>query len=270
MLGIFEVSKEEAINLSSTNTKLMSELTVSLFVPCFIDQFYPSVAFNTIKVLERAGVSVEYNPEQTCCGQPAYNSGNWEEARKLGIKFISDFGDGNIVVAPGASCIGYFKNQFRQLFKGDDESLLRAEMLAPKMYELTDFLVNVLQKTELGAFFPHKVTYHDACSALREYGIKNEPRQLLADVEGLELIELQDVEMCCGFGGTFWTKFKDISAAMTREKLERAMNTGASFIVSSDSSCLMSMDTYIRKNGLPIRTLHIADILASGANDFWE
>ncbi len=241
----------------------MSEIKVSLFVPCFIDQFYPSVAFNTIKVLNQAGVSVDYNPEQTCCGQPAYNSGNLEEARKLGIKFMSDLSDGNMVVAPGASCVGYFKNHFRQLFGNDQQSVVRAEMLSAKMFELTDFLVNVLQKTELGAFFPHKVTYHDACSALREYGIKMEPRKLLGAVSGLELVEMQDVEMCCGFGGTFMTKFKDISTAMTREKLERAMDTGAAYIVSSDSSCLMSMDTYIRKNALPIRTLHIADILAS-------
>jgi L-lactate dehydrogenase complex protein LldE len=244
--------------------KIDVDMKVNLFVPCFIDQLYPETAFHVIKLLEFAGVTVHYNPEQTCCGQPAFNSGYWKEARSLAVKFLHDFEHAETIVGPSASCIGYIKNQFHQLFKGDQINLGKAENIKTSIFELTDFLVNILKITDFPAVFPHKVTWHDACSALREYGIKEEPRILLKNVQGLELIGMKDVETCCGFGGTFSVKFKTISSAMTQQKVENAMETGAEYIASTESSCLMNIESYIQKNNIPLKTIHIADILASG------
>jgi L-lactate dehydrogenase complex protein LldE len=239
-------------------------MNVDLFIPCFIDQLYPATAFNVVKLLEHAGVEVNYNPEQTCCGQPAFNSGYWKEAKSLAIKFLKDFEKAKIIVGPSASCIGYVKNYFHRLFADDPSHLEQFRQMKSRLYELTDFLVNVIQVTSFGAEFNHKVTYHDACSALREYGIREEPRILLRNVKGLELVEMEDTETCCGFGGTFSVKFKTISTAMTAQKVEKALATGAEYIVSTESSCLMNQELYIRKNHIPLKTIHIADILAEG------
>jgi len=239
-------------------------MTVDLFVPCFIDQFYPQTAFNVIKVLEKAGVKAAYNPEQTCCGQPSYNSGYWDETKALAKKFINDFEGIQTIVSPSASCTGFIKNYYGHLFTEDDENFGPQNQLKARLFELTDFLVNQLNFTDFGASFPHKVCYHDACTALREYGIKKEPRILLSKVEGLELVEMEDTETCCGFGGTFSAKFHSISSAMTEQKVEKALATGAEYIISTESSCLMNIEAYILKNKLPIKPIHIADILASG------
>ncbi|MFA8436718.1 MAG: (Fe-S)-binding protein [Marinifilaceae bacterium] len=239
-------------------------MIVDLFVPCFIDQIYPDTAFNTVKILEKLGVKVHYNPEQTCCGQPAYNSGYWKEAKVIAKKFIRDFPNDRYIVSPSASCTGFVKNYFPSLFKAEPELLKQHHRLQNNLVELTDFLVNILKTTELGAEFPHKVTYHDACTALREYGIKREPRELLAHVKGLELVEMDKTEECCGFGGTFSIKMEPISTAMAQQKIENALNTGAEYIVTTESSCLLNLEGYIRKQKHPIKTIHIADVLASG------
>jgi L-lactate dehydrogenase complex protein LldE len=239
-------------------------MTVDLFIPCFIDQLYPETAFNMIKLLEKAGIDVEYNPEQTCCGQPSYNSGYWDETKKLAHKFVKDFPGDRIIVSPSASCTGFVKNYYGDLFGKEDSDYENHLQLKMRLFELTDFLVNKINFTDFGASFPHKVCYHDACTALREYGIKREPRLLLSKVKGLELVEMEDTETCCGFGGTFVTKFKAISTAMTEQKVEHALNTGAEYIISTESSCLMNIEGYIKKNKLPIKPIHIADILASG------
>jgi L-lactate dehydrogenase complex protein LldE len=243
--------------------KNIHKMKVDLFVPCFIDQLYPETAFNVIKLLEFAGVSVHYNPEQTCCGQPAFNSGYWKEARSLAVKFLHDFENSETIVGPSASCTGYIKNYFHLLFKEDQDYLQKVETIKASIFELTDFLVNKLKVTDFGAVFPHRVTWHDACSALREYGIREEPRILLGNVKGLELVEMKDTETCCGFGGTFSVRFKTISSAMTQQKVENALATGAEYIASTESSCLMNIESYIRKNNIPLKTIHIADILAS-------
>jgi L-lactate dehydrogenase complex protein LldE len=235
-----------------------------LFIPCFIDQLYPETAFSVVRLLRRAGTEVHYNPEQTCCGQPAFNSGYWKEARSLAGKFLDDFRLAEVIVSPSASCCGYIKNHFQKLFADDQQRMEQIMKIRPVIYELTDFLVNVLKKDSFGAVFPHRVTYHDACSALREYGIREEPRTLLKKVKGLELAEMENTGTCCGFGGTFSVKFTSVSSAMTQQKVENALASGAEFIVSTEASCLMNMESYIRKNNLPIRTIHIADILASG------
>jgi L-lactate dehydrogenase complex protein LldE len=241
----------------------MAKPEVDIFVPCFIDQLFPDTAFNMIKVLEKAGVKVYYNEAQTCCGQMAFNSGYWDDARKLGIKFIKDFSRGRPVVGPTASCIGYVKNYFGELFYN---SAYHNEYkhLQRNIFEVTDYLVNILKVEDLGAVFEHKVTYHDSCAALREYGLKNEARQLLSHVRGLELLEMKDRETCCGFGGTFSVKFEPISTAMAEQKVQHALDTGAEYIVSTDSSCLMHQAGYISKHKLPLKVAHIVDVLASG------
>ncbi|MEJ2595885.1 MAG: (Fe-S)-binding protein [bacterium] len=241
----------------------MAKPEVDIFVPCFIDQLFPDTAFNMIKVLEKAGVKVYYNEAQTCCGQMAFNSGYWDDARKLGIKFIKDFSRGRPVVGPTASCIGYVKNYFGELFYN---SAYHNEYkhLQRNIFEVTDYLVNILKVEDLGAVFEHKVTYHDSCAALREYGLKNEARQLLSHVRGLELLEMKDRETCCGFGGTFSVKFEPISTAMAEQKVQHALDSGAEYIVSTDSSCLMHQAGYISKHKLPLKVAHIVDVLASG------
>lgn len=238
-------------------------MKIDLFIPCFIDQLYPKTAWNVIKILESLEIEVNYNPAQTCCGQPTFNSGYWKEARKSAEKFIKDFPNDNPIVSPSASCSGYVKNSYSKLFKDDAAYLQECERLSRNMFELTDFLVNKMGKTDFGAAFPHKVTYHDSCSALRDYGIKSEPRALLSAVNGLELIEMADTDVCCGFGGTFMVKYVPISTAMVSQKVENALKTGAEYIVSADASCLLNYQSYIDKQKLPIKTIHLADVISN-------
>ncbi|MFT3823462.1 MAG: (Fe-S)-binding protein [Chitinophagaceae bacterium] len=236
-------------------------MTVQLFIPCFIDQLYPQTAFNMVKVLEKAGCTVEYNANQTCCGQPAFNAGFRDEAREVCTKFIKDFKGSDYIVAPSASCVGFVRNYYTTLF--DNSSLHNTvKDLGKRIYEFSDFLVNVLKIENVGASFNAKATYHDSCAGLRECKIKEEPRRLLSNVKGLELVEMNDVETCCGFGGTFAVKFEAISTGMADQKVNNARNTGASCIISTDMSCLMHLDGYIRNKGLPLQTMHIADVLA--------
>lgn len=236
---------------------------VELFIPCFMDQLYPDTAFNTIKILEKAGCEVSYNPKQTCCGQPAYNAGYWEQAKDVGAKFLSDFPENKYIVAPSASCVGMVKNGYNDLFTNTMVHN-KCRNLQTNIFELSDFLVNVLKKNYFGAELEGKAVYHDSCSALRECKIKEEPRQLLSRVIGLEMVEMKDTDMCCGFGGTFAVKFDAISSAMAEQKVNNALEMEADYIISTDISCLMHLDGYIKKNKLAIRTMHIADVLANG------
>ncbi|MFW5756273.1 MAG: (Fe-S)-binding protein [Tangfeifania sp.] len=239
-------------------------METELFIPCFIDQFYPETAQNTVKILEMAGCSVIYNPEQTCCGQPAFNSGYLKEARVIAEKFLCDFSGDKFIVSPSASCTGFVKNYYQKLFENDLLLLERSQIISERIYELSDFLVNKLQFTDFKADFPYKVTFHDSCAGLREYGIKDEPRKLLGNVKGLELLEMKNTDTCCGFGGTFAAKFHHISTAMTEQKVENSLKTGAAYIISTEASCLMNIESYIKKQKLPIKTIHLADVLASG------
>ncbi len=238
-------------------------MKVQIFVPCFIDQLYPQTAFNMVKVLEKAGCEVIYNSNQTCCGQPAFNAGFWDDARDVCSKFLKDFDTNSVIVGPSASCVGFVKNYYSKLF---DNSSVHNEVkaISQNIYELSEFLVNKLGITKFGAKLNGKATYHDSCAGLRECKIKNEPRQLLANVEGLELTELNDVETCCGFGGTFAVKFGAISTAMGEQKVENALATGAEYLISTDVSCLMHLEGYIKGKNYNLKTLHIADVLASG------
>lgn len=242
-------------------------MEIDLFIPCFIDQLYPDTAWKVYHLLEKAGCTVNYNPDQTCCGQAAYNSGYREQARDLAIKFLMDFSGTRPVVCPSASCAGYIRNYFNTLLMGTIY-LNAYRKIQPKVFELTDFLVNVMNYTETGSRFQGRVTYHDACAALREYGLKDEPRVLLGQVKGLELVEMKNRDTCCGFGGTFSVKHEPISTAMAAQKVANALETGADYLVSTEMSCLMHLDAYIRKQRLGIRCLHIADVLTFGDREF--
>lgn len=238
-------------------------MLVDIFIPCFVDQIYPQTGMNMVKILEKLGVDVHYNGNQTCCGQMAFNSGFWDEAKHMGEKFIKDFSNDRPVISPSASCAGMVRNYFPWLFHN---TALHYEykQLKKNLTEFTDFLVNVLKVEDVGAEFNHVVTYHDSCAALREYGLKDEARVLLGKVRGLELKEMKDNDVCCGFGGTFSVKFEPISIAMAEQKVKNALATGAEYIVSTDSSCLMHQQAYIDKHALPIKTIHVIDVLASG------
>lgn len=238
-------------------------MNVQLFIPCFVDQVYPTMGMNMAKVLRKAGCKVTYNPAQTCCGQPAFNAGFWEDAKDVCKKFIKDFEGDGYIVAPSASCIGFVRNYYKKLFE-DSGEMERVEALTVRMYEFTEFMVKVLKVEDVGATFEGSATYHDSCAGLREVGIKQEPRKLLSKVRGLTLREMNDVETCCGFGGTFAVKFQSISSAMADQKVDNAHATGAECIISTDVSCLMHIEGYAQKAGKPIRCLHIADVLAMG------
>jgi len=214
-----------------------------------------------VSVLEKAGAEVKYNTNQTCCGQPAFNAGFRDEARGVCTKFLEDFDGQDYVVAPSASCVGFVRNYYSTLF---DNSSLHNDVkdLGRRIYEFSDFLVNILGVEDVGAVLKGKATYHDSCAALRECRIKEEPRKLLARVKGLEMVEMNDVETCCGFGGSFAVKFESISVAMADQKVNNALATGADYIISTDLSCLMHLDGYIRHKGYSIKTMHIADVLA--------
>ncbi len=238
-------------------------MKVDIFIPCFIDQVYPQTGMNMVKVLRKLGVEIHYNENQTCCGQMAFNSGFWDEAKSIGEKFIKDFSNDRYVVGPSASCVGYVRNYYDKLFY-NTALHIEYKKLQSNIFELTDFIVNVLKVKDIGASFESVVTYHDSCAALREYGIHDEPRILLNHVKGLELREMKDTDVCCGFGGVFSVKNDAISTAMAEQKVQNAIETGAEYIISTDSSCLMNQEGYIKKNKLPIKVLHIADVLASG------
>lgn len=240
-----------------------TNMEVDIFIPCFIDQVFPETGMNMVKILEKCNIKVNYNPNQTCCGQMPFNSGYWEHAKTLAKKFLKDFSGKNIVVGPSASCIGMVRNYYPELFNNTAYHL-EVKDLQKRIFEFTDFMVNVIKVTDLGATFNKKITYHDACAALREYGIKEEPRALLGNVKGLEIIEMKDSDVCCGFGGTFSVKNEPISTAMAQQKVENALQTGAEYIVATEASCLMHIQGYITKHNLPIKTMHIVDVLAQG------
>jgi L-lactate dehydrogenase complex protein LldE len=240
-------------------------MKVQLFIPCFVDQLYPQTAFNMVKVLEKACCDVQYNTNQTCCGQPAFNAGFWDESRDVCSKFIKDFEGADYIVAPSASCVGFVRNYYGKLFENSSQHNTVKD-LGSRIFEFTEFLTDILKIENYGAELNCKATYHDSCAALRECKIKTGPRKLLSYVKGLELVEMNDNETCCGFGGTFAVKFEAISVGMADQKLSNALATGAEYIISTDLSCLMQLDGFIKNKNLPIKTMHIADVLANG----WE
>jgi L-lactate dehydrogenase complex protein LldE len=237
-------------------------MRVSLFIPCFVDHYYPNVGISMVRILEELGHTVDYPENQTCCGQPPFNSGYWDEARPVAARMLDLFADADVVVSASGSCGAMLRVFNPELFAGRPEEA-KARELASKTWEFSSFLVDKLGVTDLGARFPHKVTFHDGCHGLRELHIKSQPRLLLEKVQGLELQEMNEAETCCGFGGTFAVKFSSISCAMGEVKCDSATETGAAYLVSNDSSCLMHIAGLGAKRGVPWKTLHLAEILAS-------
>ena len=237
-------------------------MKVSLFIPCFIDQFYPQVGISMVRVLERLGCQVDYPEGQTCCGQPAFNSGYWDDARAVAEHSLDLFADSEVIVSASGSCGAMMRVFYPDLFK-ETTGHFDALKLAPKIHEFSEFLVNVLGVRDVGARFPGTVTFHDGCHGLRELGIRQEPRELLNHVAGLKLIEMNDTETCCGFGGTFAVKFPSISTAMGEVKCANILATGADYVVSNDSSCLMQIQGLLDRQGQKPRCLHLAEVLAN-------
>lgn len=238
-------------------------MTITLFIPCFIDQCFPQVGVSVVRILEKLGHRVAYPLEQTCCGQPAFNSGAWEQARSTARQALKVFRDAEIIVTPSGSCGAMMKVFYPDLFKGTSEHQ-EACVLADKVWEFSSFLVNKLGVTDLGATFQGKVTFHDGCHSIREMHVRQEPRELLRHVRGLELVELSPADTCCGFGGTFSVKFPMISTAMGEAKCASITETGVDTVVSLDSSCLMHIQGLFDKQGKRMRTLHLAEVLGSG------
>jgi len=238
---------------------------VSLFIPCFVDQLSPAVGLDTAAVLRRLGCEVEFPQEQTCCGQPAFNAGYWKDARPLAERFVKVFRSAEAVVCPSGSCVTMVRVFYPELLAG---TALRQEALelARRTFEFSEFLVRVLRTPSLGASFPHRVAYHDACHALRELRLKEEPRELLRHVGGLQLVEMPHSDDCCGFGGTFATKFAVISGVMGESKAENAEACGAEYVTSTDPSCLLHLEGILRRRKSPLRTVHLASILARTEN----
>jgi L-lactate dehydrogenase complex protein LldE len=237
-------------------------LRVALFVTCLVDLFRPTVGFAAVRLLERAGCTVEVPRAQTCCGQPAYNSGDRRDAKAIGLQVLDAFADYEHVVAPSGSCAGMIRCHYPQLFADDPAVLPRAEALAARTHELVSFLVDVCGVNEVPVRWEREATYHDACSGLRELGVRAQPRRLLASVEGLRLRELPGAEVCCGFGGTFCVKYPDISDKMVGDKVDDIVATGADALLAGDLGCLLNMAGKLSRRGRPVEVRHIAEVLA--------
>jgi L-lactate dehydrogenase complex protein LldE len=236
--------------------------TVGLFVTCLVDMFRPSIGFASVKLLEDAGCRVVVPAAQTCCGQPAYNSGDRRDARAVAAQVIAAFEGFDHVVVPSGSCAGMIAHHFPALFDNDPVLRRRAEALAARTHELMSFLVDVLGVRQVDAGCDATATYHDSCSGLRELGVKAQPRALLAGVEGLRLVEMKNPEVCCGFGGMFCVKYPDISNAMLDDKVFDIGTTGADTLLAGDLGCLMNMAGKLQREGLAVRVRHVAEVLA--------
>lgn len=239
---------------------------VALFVTCLVDVMRPTIGFAAVKLLEDAGCEVEVPPSQTCCGQPAFNSGDTKDARALAKQVIAAFEGYDFLVAPSGSCAGMIAAHYPELFGDDDPWKARAVALAAKSRELVSFLVDDLGVTSTGAAFAGSVTYHDSCSGLRELGIRAQPRKLLAAVEGLTLTEMTDSDVCCGFGGAFAVKYPDISGAIVEKKAAKVTETGVTTLLAGDLGCLMNMSGKLSRQGSSVEVRHVAEVLAGMAD----
>jgi len=244
------------------NTQTGSKPTVALFVTCLVDLFRPNVGFAAIELLERAGCDVSVPEAQTCCGQPAHNSGDAANAKAIARQVIDAFVGFDYVVAPSGSCAGMLCKHYPDLFADDPDMAVKAQDLARRTYELIAFLVDVRGMTQVDAAFDGTVTYHDSCAGLRELSVKKQPRALLSNVEGLNLTEMTGPEICCGFGGTFCIKYPDISNQMSSNKTEDITATGAGTILAGDLGCLLNIAGKLKREGSSVRARHVAEVLA--------
>ncbi|MBE0583052.1 MAG: (Fe-S)-binding protein [Desulfofustis sp.] len=237
---------------------------VSLFIQCLVESIYPAVGEAMVAVLERAGVEVGYPDGQTCCGQPAFNSGYRHEARAAARHFVSLFADAEHIVCPSGSCVHMIRHHYPDLLAGEDRKTRElARRIAANCFEFSEYLVDVLKIEDVGAQFPARVTYHDSCHLLRGLGVGTQPRALLTRVAGLELVEMKDSDVCCGFGGTFSVNYAEISAALVDEKVDNIVATGADYVVGCDMSCLMNIQGRLSRRREQTQVKHLAEILAS-------
>ncbi len=237
-------------------------MRITLFVPCFIDSLYPNVAMSMVRIFEQLGHTVDFPENQTCCGQPPFNSGYWEEARSVASKQLEAFKDAECIVSGSGSCGAMFKVFYPELFHGHSLEA-EAKTLSSKTWEFSEFLVSKLKVTDVGARFEGRATFHDGCHGLRELGTKAAPRTLLSAVKGLELVEMGEAESCCGFGGTFAVKYPQISTAMAEVKCTSICETKADYVISNDSSCLMQISGWLNRNVGSVKCLHLAEVLAA-------
>jgi L-lactate dehydrogenase complex protein LldE len=242
-------------------------MKVSLFVTCLVDQLYPQAGEAVVKLLTRLGVGVTFDPEQTCCGQPAFNTGYRREARAVAARTLDlcerELRTADYIVAPSGSCASMVKRFYPELFSSEPETRARAERVAERFFELSQFLVDVLGVEDVGAVYEGKVTYHDSCHLLRELGVSSAPRRLISAVGGAEFVELRGSGECCGFGGTFSVKYPEISAAMASEKAACIERSGADAVVSCDAGCLLQTADMLSRRGSAVRCLHLAELLTS-------
>jgi len=236
-------------------------MKVSFFATCLVDQLYPQVGLDCVNLLRKLGVEVEYDEEQTCCGQPAYNTGYTEETRKIARQFLKVFRGKEYIVSPSGSCAAMVKCHYPELFEEGTPEHRDAVEIAGRVHEFSDFLVSVLKADDVGARFPHRVTFHDSCHQLRQLGVYEQPRQLIRKVRDIEFVEMEDSTRCCGFGGTFSVKFSDVSAAMVREKVNRILESKAEYVIATDVSCLMNISGFISRHNYPVKSMHLAQLL---------
>jgi len=239
---------------------------VALFVTCLVNLFRPSVGFAAVKLLEAAGCSVHVPENQTCCGQPAYNSGDAKAARQMARRVLDTFEDYDYTVLPSGSCAAMMKHHYPDLFKTDSFMAARARVFSGKVYELVSFLVDERKIETVPGSFNGPVTYHDSCTGLRKLGIKQQPRRLLRSMPGLELVEMKDPEVCCGFGGSFCVKFPEISRRMAGDKARDIRNTGAGMVLAGDMGCILNISAALKRDGAKIEATHIAELLAGTQN----
>lgn len=242
-------------------------LNVALFVTCLVDFFRPSVGFASVKLLEAAGCKVHVPITQTCCGQPAYNGGDRKDAIAIAQQVLDAFEDYEYVVVPSGSCAGMIRKHYPTLFSGDIKLTTRAEALSARTYELVTFLHDICGMRSVKAEYDGVVTYHDSCSSLRELGIREQPRSLLTSVDGLKLIELDDAEVCCGFGGAFSVKYSDISIEIVGRKVKSVSETGADTVIGGDLGCLINIAGRLKREGIVMRVRHVAELLADMTDD---
>jgi L-lactate dehydrogenase complex protein LldE len=246
----------------------MSRIKASLFITCLVDVFFPGVGESMVKVLRRLGVDVHFPDGQTCCGQPAFNSGYRKDAKVLAKRFVEVFSracrEGHYIVCPSGSCTSMVKVFYAELLRGNPSLNGALDELCERTFEFSSFITNVLGKVDVGAIYNGTVTYHDSCHMLRELGVKDAPRKLIQSVKGVRFVEMDLPDTCCGFGGTFSIKYPDVSLSMLEEKVASILKSGADTLVSSDMGCLAHMGGLISRRGLPIRVMHIAELLASG------
>ncbi len=235
---------------------------ITLFVQCLVDGLYPEVGEALLTLFRRLGIQVDCPVDQTCCGQPAFNSGYWKAARIAAKNFIHTFQDAELIVCPSGSCVSMVKHHYPELFKDDPACARRARQIGERTFELSQFLVDKLGVVDLGAVYRGKVTYHDSCHLLRALGIREQPRQLIQQVAKTEFIEMQDPDRCCGFGGTFAVKYPDISTAMVDVKVQNIIDSGADVVTGCDISCLMNIQGRLSRIGSPVKVLHLAQLLA--------